>query len=104
MPKVMGRGVRLDRSGGGRQAEVDQREWWPYSSSWIARETVFKTEVTAKNKTAEEKLMGMGFEVCDVKKALAAVWKICEKGNLVQFGFLENGSFTMNRRRRRKFS
>ena len=49
---------------------------------------MFKTEVTAKNKTAEEKLMGMGFEVCDVKKALAAVWKICEKGNLVQFWFL----------------
>ena len=35
-----------------------------------------------------KKLMGMGFEVCDVKKALAAVWKILEKGNLVQF--LEN--------------
>jgi hypothetical protein len=67
-----------------------------------SRETVFKTEVTAKNKTAEEKLMGMGFEVCDVKKALAAVWKICEKGNLVQFGFLENESFIMNKKTEEK--
>ena len=67
-----------------------------------SRETVFKTQVTAKNKTAEEKLMGMGFEVCDVKKALAAVWKICEKGNLVQFGFLENESFIMNKKTEEK--
>ena len=63
---------------------------------------MFKTEVTAKNKTAEEKLMGMGFEVCDVKKALPAVWKICEKGNLVQFGFLENESFIMNKKTEKK--
>ena len=63
-----------------------------------SRETVFKTQVTAEDKSAEDKLMGMGFEVCDVKKALAAVWKSCEKGNLVQFGFLEGESFITNKK------
>jgi hypothetical protein len=63
-----------------------------------SRETVFKTQVTAEDKSAEDKLMGMGFEVCDVKKALAAVWKICEKGNLGQFGFLEGESFITNKK------
>jgi hypothetical protein len=63
-----------------------------------SRETVFKTRVTSRDNGAEEKLMSMGFEVCEVKKALAAVWKICEKGNLVQFGFLEGESFITNKK------
>ena len=28
----------------------------------------------------------MGFQVSGVRKALAAVWRICEKGNLIQIG------------------
>ena len=32
------------------------------------------------------RMMGFGFEVTDVKKPLAAVCRICEKGNIVQFG------------------
>jgi hypothetical protein len=67
----------------------------PYHGS---REAVFKTTVTSGNKSAEEKLMSMGFEVCEVKKALAAVVKICEKGNLVQFGFLDGESFIKNKK------
>ena len=34
----------------------------------------------------EKRNMEMQFQVCDVKKALGAVWRICEAGNLVQFG------------------
>ena len=34
----------------------------------------------------ERKRLEMGFQVCDVRKALAAVWRICEAGNIVQFG------------------
>ena len=30
------------------------------------------------------------------------MWKICEKGNLVQFGFLENESFIMNKKTEEK--
>ena len=36
--------------------------------------------------TATNTTMTMNFEVCDVKKALAAVWRICKAGNVVQFG------------------
>jgi len=44
-----------------------------------SREALFKTKVTSEDKSEEDKLMSMGFEVCDVKKALAAVWKVCER-------------------------
>ena len=63
-----------------------------------SHEAVFKTRVTSRDSGAEEKLMSMGFEVCEVKKALAAVWKIYEKGSLVQFGFLEGESFITNKK------
>ena len=33
-----------------------------------------------------EAVMSLGFQVSDVQKPLAAVWRIAEKGNLVQFG------------------
>ena len=35
---------------------------------------------------ADGRLLGMNFEVTDVKKPLLAVTRICERGNLVQFG------------------
>ena len=35
---------------------------------------------------ADGRLLGMNFEVTDVKKPLVAVTRICERGNLVQFG------------------
>ena len=31
-------------------------------------------------------MMGVGFEVTDVKKPLMAVSRICDQGNVVQFG------------------
>ena len=34
----------------------------------------------------EDQTMGMTFQVAGVKKALAAVWRICKAGNIVQFG------------------
>ena len=33
-----------------------------------------------------EVVVGLTFQATDVKKALTAVWRICEKGNIVQFG------------------
>jgi hypothetical protein len=33
-----------------------------------------------------EAVMSLGFQVSDVQKPLAAVWRIAEKGNVVQFG------------------
>jgi len=37
-------------------------------------------------KVQVDKVMQMGFEVSDGKKPLAAVWRIADQGNLVQFG------------------
>ena len=44
----------------------------------------------------EERVMGLEFQVSDVKKPLAAVWRIAEKGNLVQFGPRDEDCFIQN--------
>ena len=41
-------------------------------------------------------MMGMEFQVSEVRKPLAAVWRIAEKGNLVQFGPGEADNFVKN--------
>ena len=38
----------------------------------------------------------MGFQVSDVQKPLAAVWRIADKGNLVQFGPNPEDNFIQN--------
>ena len=45
-----------------------------------AKEAMFKTG------EMKDKVMTLGFQVSDVQKPLAAVWRIAEKGNIVQFG------------------
>jgi len=42
------------------------------------------------------RVIGMPFQACDVKRPLAAVEKICEKGNLVQFGPKESDNYIKN--------
>ena len=44
----------------------------------------------------ESKVMGMEFQVSDVRRPLAAVWRIAEKGNLVQFGPTDTECFIQN--------
>lgn len=44
----------------------------------------------------ESMLMGMGFQASDVRKPLAAVHRIVEKGNNVQFGPGDEDNFIMN--------
>ena len=34
--------------------------------------------------TKEDEIMSLGFQISDVRKPLAAVWRIAEKGNKVQ--------------------
>lgn len=53
------------------------------------KDTVFKTG-------DGDRLMGMGFQVSDVTKPLAAVCRICEKGNWVHFGPGEWDSYIEN--------
>ena len=43
-----------------------------------------------------EGIMGMKFQVTEVKKALAAVWRLTEKGNIVQFGPLDHQNYVLN--------
>ena len=61
---------------------------------WGSREVQFRAEDVAQ----VQKLMSLGFQVCDVKKPLAAVWRICEKGNIVQFGPEAEDCFIKNKR------
>ena len=51
---------------------------------------------TVALKTAGNRLIGLTFTVCDVKKPLVSVKKICEKGNIIQFGPNSKDSFIMN--------
>ena len=54
-----------------------------------AKEAMF---MTGKDKT----VMGLGVQVSDVQKPLAAVWRIVEKGNVVQFGPRPEDNFIKN--------
>ena len=42
---------------------------------------------------SQEAVLSLGFQVSDVQKPLAAVWRIAEKGNIVQFGPEEKDNF-----------
>ena len=44
----------------------------------------------------QDRVIGMDFQVSDVKRPLAAVWRIAEKGNLVQFGPRREDNFIRN--------
>ena len=74
-----GREMKLSNANGGKIKHYGQRD----------------VTVAVKG-DRDTKLMGMGFQVSDVKKPLAAVYRIVEKGNRVQFGpeaednFIEN--------------
>jgi hypothetical protein len=50
----------------------------------------------------KERQMVMDFQVCEVKKALAAVHKICTAGNVVQFGEKDEECFIKNKTTGRK--
>jgi hypothetical protein len=43
-----------------------------------------------------EAVVSLGFQVSDVQKPLAAVWRIAEKGNIVQFGPKQEDNFIQN--------
>ena len=50
----------------------------------------------------EDRMMGLDFQVSDVRKPLAAVWRIAEKGNIVQFGPTDADCFIQNIRSKEK--
>jgi hypothetical protein len=53
--------------------------------------------------TGEKKnVMSLGFQVSDVQKPLAAVWRIAEKGNIVQFGPKAEDNFIQNVKTKQK--
>ena len=53
-------------------------------------------KVAFQPEAAGGRLLGVGFEVTDVKKPLMAVSRICEKGNVVQFGPEAKHNFIQN--------
>ena len=80
-PVPEGKGLRLVNASGGPISHYGSRRvaFQPNSSSAV-----------------EGRIMGMGFEVTDVKKPLMAVSRICEKGNVVQFGPEDSHNFIQN--------
>ena len=50
----------------------------------------------------DQAVVSLGFQVSDVQKPLAAVWRIVEKGNVVQFGPKEEDNFIQNVESRKK--
>ena len=55
-----------------------------------------KVALLTENSDGKQKKIGLPFQACDVKRPLAAVRRICEKGNIVQFGPGEKDNFIMN--------
>ena len=47
-------------------------------------------------------IMSLGFQVSDVQKPLAAVWRIAERGNLIQFGPRAEDNFIVNKETQKK--
>ena len=47
-------------------------------------------------RTEDDRLIGLPFQVCDVKKPLVSVKRICERGNIIQFGPKEEDNFIKN--------
>ena len=55
-----------------------------------------RVEFSAENVEGKMKKMDLGFQVCGVKKPLAVVWRICESGNIVQFGPTDEDCFIVD--------
>ena len=55
-----------------------------------------KVALQTEDEFGWEKVIGLPFQVADVKKPLAAVSQICKKGNIVQFGEREEDCFIKN--------
>ncbi len=67
--------------------------------TWLEHEQPLKPlwKKEAKFKVGRDATgMSLGFRVSDVQKPLAAVWRIVDKGNVVQFGPREEDNFIQN--------
>ena len=76
-PVVKGHELRLVNASGGK------------ITHYGSRKVAFQADGAVRT-------LGMGFEVTDVKKPLMAVCRICEKGNVVQFGPNAQDNYIMN--------
>ena len=63
---------------------------------------VFVGMLGEDNSAAKERQMVPDFQVCEVKKALAAVHKTCRAGNVVQFGEKDEECFIKNKKSGKK--
>ena len=52
--------------------------------------------MVTKASTGKERTIGLPFQVCNVQRPLAAVRRICEAGNIVQFGPEVKDNFIKN--------
>ena len=81
--------------GGAFEVRSSKRNILLKAANGQAMQYAGEKDVTFKDKESGE-VLGMTFQVTEVRKPLAAVWRLVEKGNLVQFGpsdaqcFIEN--------------
>ena len=81
--------------GGAFEVRSSKRNILLKAANGQAMQHVGEKDVTFKDKESGE-VLGMTFQVTEVRKPLAAVWRLVEKGNLVQFGPSDAQCFIQN--------
>ena len=71
--------------GGAFEVRASKRHIRLKAANGQAMQHAGEKDVTFRDKESGE-VLGMTFQVTEVRKPLAAVWRLVEKGNLVQFG------------------
>jgi hypothetical protein len=104
--------VEVNRGGDADGEQVSRADGWKVAASrktkrWERKKEENSIRVEVNERfigvvTKEEQSMTMTFQVAGVKKALAAVSKICKAGNIVQFGDEAADCFIMNKASKKK--
>ena len=81
--------------GGAYEIRASQRNIVLKAANGQSMKHLGEKEVTFMDSCSGE-MLGMTFQVTEVRKPLAAVWRLAEKGNLIQFGPSEAQCFVYN--------
>ena len=74
----------------------EPEKWLKFTNASGGRMGHYGAKETTFTAGKEKIVVGLGFQVSDVQKPLAAVWRIAEKGNVVQFGPRPEDNFIKN--------
>ena len=88
--------------GGAFEVRSSKRNILLKAANGQAMQHVGEKDVTFKDKESGD-VLGTTFQVTEVRKPLAAVWRLAEKGNVIQFGQEESQCFVRNLKTGRDF-